>query len=110
MKPRAYFEKARHPATKPDFPSGRFRDLAEEFQQRGFAGSVAPDYPHDLTFQNVEGNIFQSPKLSVRFWITRGSSAGEHPFQRTERVGNMVTQCVMRECFTKAIALAKIAH
>jgi hypothetical protein len=54
----------RHP------PRRRFRDAAQNFQQRAFASTVPADNAHYFAPLDLEGNVLERPEIFHRFPIS----------------------------------------
>ncbi len=71
MKACAHLQQTGHSALDGNFAGCRFCDAAQDFQQRGFARSVAPDDADAIALFDVETDLFESPKFFVSGVVLR---------------------------------------
>ncbi len=104
VKAGADFEEARDAAAKGNAAGGGLGDARENFQERGFARTVAADDADDLAPPDVEGDVLQRPKI---FFGGRGAAARTAREESAQTVGEPIAQGVVTRRVTDAITLGK---
>ena len=63
MKTRSDLEQARNASTQQNSPLRRFRDAAQDLEQRALAGTVAANDANNFTLLNLEAYVLERPEF-----------------------------------------------